>query len=127
MLLLAGRFRLSVFPVNSCIYHRNPETWPGDLRFSRCHQEEYNQKYGITPSSIVKAIRGKLVEDDEAALNNGPIDYVKLMEESKPPAKDIKKLIKELQDKMFVYAENLEFEKAAQFRDQINDLKEMLK
>jgi excinuclease ABC subunit B len=93
----------------------------------RAYQEEYNKKYGITPSSIVKAIRGKLIEGDDLAGSDKGIDYVKLMEESKPPAKDIRKLIKELEDKMFVYAENLEFEKAAQFRDQIGDLKDMLK
>lgn len=95
----------------------------------REYQEQYNAKYGITPTTIVKAIRGKLIEGDESELGknkDGNFDYVKLVADSKPPAKDVKKLIKELEDKMFVYAENLNFEKAASIRDQINDLKELL-
>jgi excinuclease ABC subunit B len=97
-----------------------------ETRRRRAYQEEYNAKYGITPSSIIKAIRGKLVEEDENATESGQLDYVKLVAESKPPVKDVKKLIKELEDKMFVYAENLEFEKAAEIRDQVDDLKELI-
>jgi len=93
----------------------------------REYQMEYNKINGITPTSIIKAIREKLVEQgDMNDEKNGTLDYKKWVSESKPPVKEIKRLIKSLTDKMFVYSENLEFEKAASIRDQIKELKEEL-
>jgi excinuclease ABC subunit B len=89
----------------------------------RAYQKEYNEKFGITPTTIIKAIRDRLVDrQDEGTVNE--VDYVKWIEESQPPKKDVKRLIKDLQDKMFIAAENLQFEKAAMYRDQLNELKE---
>ena len=91
----------------------------------RKYQDDYNKAHDIIPTGINKAIRDKLV-DNTQDQENAKIDYKKWVKENKPPIQEINKLIKNLQDKMFVYAENLEFEKAASIRDQINSLKEDL-
>lgn len=92
----------------------------------RKYQMEYNEKFGITPTSIVKAIRDKLVDKTDE-VTKAELDYAQWIAESQPPKKDVKKLIKDLEDKMFIAAENLQFEKAAQYRDEINELKEYVK
>lgn len=90
----------------------------------RQYQMEYNTLHGITPTTIVKAIRDKLV--DKSDIDVVGVDLKKWMEESRPPEKEIKRMIKSLQDKMFIAAENLEFEKAAALRDEIKELKDAL-
>ena len=93
----------------------------------RKYQMDYNERNGITPTSIIKAIREKLVEDtDKLDAKDGVFDYKEWIKDSKPPVKEIKRLIKSLTEKMFVYSENLEFEKAASIRDQIKELKDEL-
>jgi len=93
----------------------------------RKYQMDYNERNGITPTSIIKAIREKLVEDTEKLdAKDGVFDYKEWIKDSKPPVKEIKRLIKSLTEKMFVYSENLEFEKAASIRDQIKELKDEL-
>ncbi|MCA9375205.1 UvrB/UvrC motif-containing protein, partial [Candidatus Dojkabacteria bacterium] len=88
----------------------------------RRYQQDYNKKYHITPTTIQKAIRDKLVEKEEAQ----EVDYKKWVEESRPPKHEIKQQIKALQEKMFIAAENLQFEKAAELRDQIKELRELV-
>ncbi|KKR06082.1 MAG: UvrABC system protein B [candidate division WS6 bacterium GW2011_GWF2_39_15] len=85
----------------------------------RKYQEEYNKKKGITPQSIIKAIRDRLVEKSEEELE---FDYSEWIKGAKPPKSEIKRVIKDLEDKMHLYASNLQFEKAAEIRDQIKDL-----
>jgi len=92
----------------------------------RKYQEDYNRRYNITPTTIVKAIRGKLVDQEEVDDKKG-FNYLEWIESAKPTEREVKRVIKDLEDKMFVAAENLEFEKAAQLRDQVNDLKLELK
>lgn len=88
----------------------------------RQYQIEYNTKHNITPQSIKKAIREKLVDREEEA----EVDYEQWIEQAQPPEKDIRHKIKDLEDKMFVASENLQFERAAQLRDQIKDLQRAL-
>lgn len=85
----------------------------------RKYQEEYNTKFGITPTSIVKGVRDRLVEQDDKEVFN----YNEWAKDAKPPKTEIKRVIKELEDKMHIYASTLQFEKAAQLRDQIADLR----
>jgi excinuclease ABC subunit B len=89
----------------------------------RRKQIEYNERHGITPQSIVKAVqdvmegargdveqglrRGVLVED--AGLLMGPEQAMKR--------------IKKLEAEMYKHARNLEFEEAARIRDQIEKLR----
>jgi len=65
----------------------------------RKYQEEYNRKHGITPTTIVKAIRDRLVDDSEVEVPE--FSYKKWINEAKPSEKDIKRVIKDLEDKMF--------------------------
>lgn len=84
-------------------------------------QMNYNKEHGIVPKTIIKGIRDvieatKVAEDSsEYNVNN---DSISLSE------KDKKKLIKQYTEEMKEAAKNLQFERAAEFRDMINDLKE---
>lgn len=84
-------------------------------------QMNYNKEHGIVPKTIIKGIRDvieatKVVEDSsEYNVNN---DSISLSE------KDKKKLIKQYTEEMKDAAKNLQFERAADLRDMINDLKE---
>ena len=84
-------------------------------------QEEYNLRNGITPQTIIKGIDEVLTSFYERDY----LDYTKISEE-----KDIylsplkrKKRMEELERLMREAAKALEFEKAAQFRDELNKLK----
>lgn len=86
----------------------------------REYQNKYNIENGITPTSITKEIRARLVEE---APKVEDIDYENIVENENLPKKQIKRLIKNLEDKMFIEAGNLQFEKAAKLRDEINGLR----
>jgi excinuclease ABC subunit B len=85
-------------------------------------QMEYNQKNGITPESIKKAVR----EIRESVYEK---DYFTVPVPSEAPELDkikdlgeLDSIVKGLQKKMKEAADNLEFEKAAKYRDQIKQL-----
>ncbi|AJC86657.1 excinuclease ABC subunit UvrB [Campylobacter sp. RM16704] len=84
----------------------------------RVLQEAYNKKYNITPTSVTRNIEESLKQN----LEQGEI-YRKGKELEKMPAKERAKIVKELRKQMLEAAKNLEFEKAAMFRDEINKLK----
>ncbi|MFH0820471.1 MAG: helicase-related protein, partial [Candidatus Peregrinibacteria bacterium] len=77
-------------------------------------QVEYNVKHGITPQTIVKAIH------DIAQVSHKP---KKRYDKTKIPREEADRLVHELTAQMELASENLEFEKAAELRDQIEDLK----
>jgi len=89
----------------------------------RKYQEDYNKENNITPTTIIKDIRNKLVED----APDTEIDYTKWIKSEKPNRKEVKRIIKDLEDKMFIFAQNLQFEKAAKLRDEISELKNDLR
>lgn len=81
-------------------------------------QIKYNEEHGITPASIEKAIKD-LIETTEPKEEEITLErYI--------PSEDISRIIEELEIEMREAAENLEFEKAASFRDQILELKQAL-
>ena len=92
-------------------------------------QIAHNKKHGITPKSIVKGIAdimegayaatGKNKRDRKVA--EGGNDYNLSAVDS---IQNIAKEIKRLEDKMYQHARNLEFEEAAQVRDQLGKLRE---
>ncbi|QOR00839.1 excinuclease ABC subunit UvrB [Campylobacter sp. 2014D-0216] len=84
----------------------------------RALQEAYNQKHNITPTSVKRNIEESLKQE----LEQGEI-YRKGKELEKMPAKERAKIVKELRKQMLEAAKNLEFEKAAMFRDEINKLR----
>ncbi len=87
-------------------------------------QEKYNKEHNITPRTIKKNIETILerqIEDSEAiAKEDAKIvrsGYNLLSE------KDRKKYLRDLEKQMLEYAKNLEFEKAATLRDEIEKVK----
>ena len=95
----------------------------------RAVQVAYNEKHGITPTSIVKDIKdimegayaatGQNRRDRQAAEADTAYDVI-----GAEPIKNIAKEIKRLEDKMYQHARNLEFEEAAQTRDLLGKLRE---
>jgi excinuclease ABC subunit B len=100
----------------------------GETERRRTKQLAHNEALGITPKSIVKKVKdlidgvyseksGKEAERlEQAALQRAKVEDMS--------EKDIAKAIKQLEKQMMEHARNLEFEKAAQVRDQLTILKE---
>lgn len=93
-------------------------------------QRQYNQQHGITPKSVEKPIREKLIdrekiyEEKERMVKDDVIQSaVKRAQEGNMLSTDKQKLIKLLTREMKAAARILDFERAAQFRDQISILK----
>ncbi|MDR2481196.1 MAG: excinuclease ABC subunit B [Spirochaetaceae bacterium] len=88
-------------------------------------QIAFNKEHGITPMTVKKAIENILerhiTEEKEAAETS--IDVIKRSYNILIPAQR-KKLIAALNAEMIEYAKNLEFEKAAVIRDEIQKIKE---
>lgn len=82
-------------------------------------QEEYNNTHGITPQSIQKAIRDSMVEEKEAEKVD--VEHIDI---AKVPADELSRLVKDLERKMDLAAKNLQFEKAAEYRDMISTIRE---
>ncbi|PIZ76223.1 excinuclease ABC subunit B [Candidatus Peregrinibacteria bacterium CG_4_10_14_0_2_um_filter_38_24] len=80
-------------------------------------QVEYNKERGITPETIKKAIR------DISHLGGKKKDKGRFNGE-KVPKDEVGRLIKVLENKMEIESENLNFEKAAEIRDEIEALRE---
>jgi excinuclease ABC subunit B len=90
----------------------------------RAIQQKFNRDNNITPESIVKSISNVLSSIYEADYMTVPVDKkgkIELTEEE-----DIEALIKKLTTEMKQAAKNLEFEKAADLRDQIKELSNIL-
>ena len=93
----------------------------GETNRRRELQLEYNQKHGITPETIRKAIRRGIEEELEARQIvqqvSGASDETQYVTQE---------YLQELEAEMLKAAENLEFERAAELRDQIMKLKEKI-
>ncbi|MDP9173615.1 MAG: excinuclease ABC subunit UvrB [Planctomycetota bacterium] len=83
----------------------------------RAIQMQYNTEHGITPTTIEKSIRQGLESEMKArraareAINQSENQF------------DQTELIKLLEEEMLQAAKNLEFERAAQLRDKLNEMK----
>jgi excinuclease ABC subunit B len=77
----------------------------------RTVQLEYNKKYGITPTTIIKPIKEKIVE---------------ITDTKHIPRKDIPAIIVNLEEEMRKAADDLDFEKAIALRDRITKLKQTI-
>lgn len=86
-------------------------------------QKEYNEKHNITPKTIVKSVRN-LIEATVAAEDVA--DYSTGGAKAESMALDIKAQIESLTTQMNEAAEKLQFEKAAEIRDKIAELKAIL-
>lgn len=82
-------------------------------------QDEYNKEHGITPQTIKKDIRDLIKISDEHEEETG--GYEKDMESMSK--KELKEVIERLSKKMNQAATELNFELAAQLRDELKDFK----
>lgn len=78
-------------------------------------QDRYNREHNITPKSVIKGVRD-VIEATKAAEEEGKYKI-------KDKEISISEYIIELEKEMRLAAENLEFEKAAYYRDQIRELR----
>ena len=79
----------------------------------RAIQEKYNKDNNITPTTIKKAVRESIKATYEVEAS---------AEKEIKKDEDIKDTINRLTEEMLKYAQNLEFEKAAELRDKIKEL-----
>jgi len=91
----------------------------------RDKQIAFNLEHGITPTSIIKKVDDIMeaahAEDDwkreQRKVAESQLDY-----DIEDP-KGMAKAVKALEEKMYQHAENLEFEEAANIRDQIHKIR----
>ena len=83
----------------------------------RVLQAKYNAEHGITPQTIKKAVRSSM--EMEVRAHKAAQNAIKAGEREF----DQTELIKLLEEEMLEAARNLEFERAAQLRDKINEIK----
>ena len=82
-------------------------------------QLAYNEQHGILPRTIIKAMGNSILDKLRVAdkqspyMTNNDIDSIE----------EIPGILKKLEDEMKLYSKNLEFEKAAEVRDQILKLR----
>jgi len=90
----------------------------------RAIQRQYNEEHGIEPASIIKAIDSDLVKManlDYFEIPGGPSKRPLDLAEGEDIDKTISRLTKEMKEA----AKNLDFEKAAEIRDRLRELKEI--
>ncbi|MEY8368205.1 excinuclease ABC subunit UvrB [Anaerovoracaceae bacterium 42-11] len=88
----------------------------------RSIQNRYNEEHGITPTSVQKSVRA-VIEATKPAEDEGRYKGKKPIEMTQ---KELKDYVKELEKEMKDAAQNLQFERAAQLRDQIFEYKSRL-
>ncbi len=91
----------------------------------RIIQNAYNEKHGIEPISIVKAVRDITDQFSAHAVGESKAEY-RVDGASTLPKKELEHMIKVLEENMKAAAKSLEFEKAAMLRDQAFELRSIL-
>ena len=90
----------------------------------RTIQKLYNKQHSITPTSIKKEISPVFAK--VADLNDAPKDRVAETLAKYESVENLDIIIRDLEREMKLAAKELEFEKAAEIRDQIQAMKEMI-
>ncbi len=83
-------------------------------------QQKYNEEHDITPQSVAKEISVGLRAIIPEKEKSNKLDLRKI------PREELPQIVKELSSQMQLAAANLEFERAAELRDQIEDIKTAL-
>jgi excinuclease ABC subunit B len=91
----------------------------------RIKQVTYNQKHGIEPVSIIKAVRD-LTDQLSAKAVSEPKGEYRTHAASRLNKSELQRVISELEKQMKEAARDLQFEKAAALRDQIYELRAIL-
>lgn len=96
----------------------------------RVKQQAYNQAHGITPRGIEKAVAD--IMEGAYSHPGAPLparEYAKVAEETAAYAREtpalLMKKIKQLEQAMYRHARDLEFEKAARLRDEIQQIRQL--
>ena len=87
----------------------------------RVIQEAYNKEHGITPTGVNKSIEKGMRPDLPQEAKTAKLNLNKI------PKDEYASLLRDLTSQMDLAAANLEFEKAAELRDIINDIKSKMK
>lgn len=90
---------------------RSIEAALGETERRRCKQIAYNETHGLTPQTIIKAVRGKASVKIDPAVDSVPV---------------LTKRRVKLEKDMREAASNLDFEKAAKYRDEIQYIDQQL-
>ena len=85
-------------------------------------QKAYNEAHGITPTTIQKSVRDLIAISKKVAKEE--LNFAKSPESMNRG--EIEKLIKDVEKKMKAAASDLNFEAAAELRDQMINLRKML-
>ncbi len=95
----------------------------GETNRRRRIQESYNAEHGITPQTIKKAVREliRITKSAEKAISSMEKDPESMSD------KELEKLIKKLKKEMEKAAAELNFEAAAELRDKMLEIKQLLK
>lgn len=83
-------------------------------------QTAYNSKHHITPTSITRAVEARMQLGEDQATLQKKINLKKI------PKDEYGSLVKDLTAQMDLAAANLQFEEAAELRDIINEIKDLL-
>jgi len=88
----------------------------------RSIQQAYNEEHGITPKSIIKSVRDLISITKEAVQTANKLEK----DPESMSAQELEKLIAKIRRQMEKAAADLDFETAAQLRDQMMDLRKKL-
>ena len=86
-------------------------------------QQQYNEEHGITPTTIQKSVRDLIAISKKVAAEEVEFDK----DPESMSRKELEKLIGDIQKKMKKSAAELNFEAAAEYRDKMVTLKNMLR
>ena len=90
----------------------------------RAIQQKYNEEHGIEPATIIKAVDSDLVKMSNLDYHDfgvaGGKSKLQMVADE-----DLDKTISRLTKEMKEAAKNLDFERAAEIRDRLRELKEM--
>lgn len=89
----------------------------------RAKQIAYNTAHNITPTTVSKKIALNIADMDYVDIQENPTANRKKFKFKSPD--DIQKVIKKKEKEMLELANNLEFEKATEIRDEIKELKKL--
>jgi len=89
----------------------------------RSIQQKFNEEHDITPQSIIKSVKS-IVDAEKYAQDEARKEKEAYMK--KVPKEEIPRLIHAMEAQMELEVENLNFEKAAELRDEIEELRKKL-
>jgi len=91
----------------------------GETKRRRELQIAFNEEHGITPKTIEKALQKELVEAEAYSSDSGAMSIAENMSK-----RQLSDMVIDLEAEMHLAAKNLEFERAAELRDRLKELRE---